>query len=192
MPCEKLNPMSLERNIVEHCAPTLAGMKCGCLFHHRSDNPITQQEIRCINLKLRNKGVSVTILRSAENGHLIYVYRKGMVEHCLSYAECLLKDLDYDHVRSGSAIKHLKSRISESARLPPEIGIFLGYPLDDIVGFIEHEGRNCKCAGCWKVYGDEEHAIKLFNRYRMCRMIYKRRYSIGTSMEKLTVRIGTE
>ena len=39
-------------------------------------------------------------------------------------------------------------------KFPHEIGIFLGYPLADVAGFIRNKGRNCKCIGTWKVYGD--------------------------------------
>ena len=178
----------LEKNIVEHCAPTLAGMKCGSLFYHRYTGPSVHDEIKDINLKLRCKGVSITVLRSTDSGHLIYVYRKNMVSEHLSYAGCLLKDLGYDHVRTGSAIKHLRSR-AEAGRLPPEIGIFLGYPLEDVVGFIENDGKDCKCIGCWKVYGDEEQAVKLFNKYRKCRAVYRRIYNVGVPVERLTVSV---
>ena len=177
----------MERNIVEHCAPTLAGLKCGSLFYHRHNGPAIYREIRDINLKLRGKGISATILRSSEGGHLVYVYRKNMVEESLSCARYILRDLGYDHIRPGYAIKHLRSRIAESKQLPSEIGIFLGYPVDDVIGFMENKGRNCKCMGCWKVYGDEEHANTLFLKYRKCRMIYRERYNIGTPVEKLTI-----
>lgn len=33
---------------------------------------------------------------------------------------------------------------------PHEIGIFLGYPLDDVIGFIEH--KPYYLVGDWKVY----------------------------------------
>ena len=33
---------------------------------------------------------------------------------------------------------------------PHEIGVFLGYPLDDVIGFIEH--KPYYLVGDWKVY----------------------------------------
>ena len=41
------------------------------------------------------------------------------------------------------------------------MGIFLGYPVDDVAGFINHCGNNCKACGQWKVYGDVEYAKNL-------------------------------
>ena len=42
---------------------------------------------------------------------------------------------------------------AEAADFPHEIGVFLGYPLEDVVGFIRHRGKCFTCCGCWKSYG---------------------------------------
>ena len=38
------------------------------------------------------------------------------------------------------------------------MGLFLSYPPEDVKGFIDHRANDFKCAGLWKVYGDEEKA----------------------------------
>lgn len=48
---------------------------------------------------------------------------------------------------------------------PHEIGVFLGYPLSDVRGFLEDEGRNCAYVGYWKVYDNVHSKIRLFQRY---------------------------
>ena len=48
------------------------------------------------------------------------------------------------------------------------MGLFLGYPTDDVVAFIEHEGRDYLCCGCWKVYSHPERAQACFASYRRC------------------------
>ena len=53
-------------------------------------------------------------------------------------------------------------------QLPHEIGFFLGYPYEDVEGFVRHRGRKFRFCGCWKVYGDPRAAAKLFARYRRC------------------------
>ncbi len=40
-----------------------------------------------------------------------------------------------------------------SGEFPHEIGLFLGYPLTDVEGFIRNKGRNYLLCGMWKVYG---------------------------------------
>lgn len=45
---------------------------------------------------------------------------------------------------------------------PHEIGLFLGYPLDDVKSFIKNKGKNCICCRYWKVYHHPEQAQKTF------------------------------
>ena len=47
----------------------------------------------------------------------------------------------------------------ESGEFPHEVGLFLSYPPEDVKGFIDHRANDFKCAGLWKVYGDEEKAL---------------------------------
>ena len=70
---------------------------------------------------------------------------------------------------------------------PQEVGFFLGYPPEDVCGFIEQGARNYKCVGCWKVYGDEQQARKTFAKYKKCIDAYCRRYAAGQSVEWLIV-----
>lgn len=53
---------------------------------------------------------------------------------------------------------------------PHEVGIFLGYPLEDVVGFIQNNGKNCLVCGYWKVYQDPERKQAQFNAYDNSRM----------------------
>ena len=52
---------------------------------------------------------------------------------------------------------------------PHEMGILLGYPLADVQGFIRNKGKNYLYSGYWKVYGDVEKAIRLFQSYDRAR-----------------------
>ncbi|MBR5180388.1 MAG: DUF3793 family protein [Lachnospiraceae bacterium] len=40
------------------------------------------------------------------------------------------------------------------------MGLFLGYPPFDVKCFMNDSRENVKQVGCWKVYGDEEEAVK--------------------------------
>ena len=51
---------------------------------------------------------------------------------------------------------------------PHEIGVFLGYPIEDVKGFIESPHSGYKTVGTWKVYSNEECAAKTFEQYRRC------------------------
>ena len=70
---------------------------------------------------------------------------------------------------------------------PHEMGVFLGYPLGDVIGFIKNAGQNCKCVGCWKVYCNECEAERTFARYKKCSEIYRRLWNQGRTVMQLTV-----
>ena len=69
--------------------------------------------------------------------------------------------------------------------IPHEIGVFLGYPLDDVKGFIRHKGRDYTFCGCWKCYGDPQAARRRFERYHRCTAVLRRRYAEGTPITQL-------
>lgn len=48
--------------------------------------------------------------------------------------------------------------MADYGEFPHEVGLFLGYPPEDVEGFIENKARSCKITGYWKVYSDEEKA----------------------------------
>ena len=45
------------------------------------------------------------------------------------------------------------------------MGIFLGYPLEDVKGFIEFNGKESLYVGYWKVYSKLEEKLALFQKY---------------------------
>lgn len=52
-----------------------------------------------------------------------------------------LADYGYKSTDVDCCIKRLKSRLKNSDSFPHEIGIFLGYPLADVKGFIENAAK---------------------------------------------------
>ena len=65
---------------------------------------------------------------------------------------------------------------------PHEIGAFLGYPAQDINGFINHKDEGVLLVGEWKVYSDVEGAKKAFRRYCSCRNALVKRIDKGNSL----------
>ncbi len=52
---------------------------------------------------------------------------------------------------------------------PHEVGIFIGYPLEDVIGFIQNGGKNCLHCGYWKVYANKDEKIERFKAYDLNR-----------------------
>ena len=55
------------------------------------------------------------------------------------------------------------------------------------MGYIQNSGKNCKCSGCWKVYGDENKAKKTFDLYKKCERVYCHQLARGIDIKRLTV-----
>lgn len=180
----------LEKYLVEYCSPTLAKLKTANLFSitFTAEEELSNQIDTC-NQKLNGKGIYVTTLRIGDKKALIYVYRKSELERELQEPErsCFLASYGYTEFTTQAAIDKLRSRFSKKDDFPHEIGIFLGYPLKDVEGFIEHKGRHYKYAGCWKVYADEGEARKLFGKFHKCRAVYQELFQKGRSVWQLTV-----
>ena len=97
-------------------------------------------------------------------------------------------DISKNHNKCfGKCLATLQAKLKNESIFPHEIGLFLGYPPEDVKGFIEEGSRKCKCVGTWRVYGDERKARKTFAQYKKCNDIYGRLYAEGRPMEKLTV-----
>lgn len=179
-----------EEMIVRHCSPTLAGMKTGNLFSCPfADEQELMQTIRSWNRTLGKKGLRVLPLRCQNHRALIYVYRPSRLSRDLqdSSACKLLLERGYPSPAPAQCISRLIQRIGESPEFPHEIGLFLGYPPEDVSGFIENRAGGCKCAGCWKVYGDEAAAKRLFAKYKKCTQAYCTQWERGKSLEWLAV-----
>ena len=56
-------------------------------------------------------------------------------------------------------------------------------------GFIDHRANGFKCAGLWKVYGDEEKARSLFKKYKKYTEIYCTLWQSGLKLEQLAVAV---
>ena len=89
----------------------------------------------------------------------------------------------------GAAVclRKLIQRFDEGGEFPHEVGLFLGYPPEDVRGFIEHKYCGCKCVGSWKVYGDAQKAQEAFSRFDKFTRIYCEQWAQGKSIERLTV-----
>lgn len=178
----------LDRYLIEHCSPTLASLKTASLFTYRFTEDL-DNTLATWNALFAEKGISLLALRRTAQTALIYVCRHNRLAEDLQRpgVEAMLTSFGYTDLSVAGALEHLRRRLAESDAFPHEIGLFLGYPVEDVLGFIENAGMNCKCSGCWKVYCNECEAVKTFARFKKCREVYRRLWQEGRSIQKLTV-----
>ncbi len=180
----------LSNQIVRHCAPTLAGIKCGNMFSISCEKiEETLNEIQGLNQCLLNKGIKIIPLRFSKKRCLIYVFRHSALNVNLADEKAckILKDLGYESCNPEKCLEILLKRFDVSKQFPHEIGLFLGYPPEDVFGFIKNKGKHAKISGLWQVYGDEKLALNKFNRFKKCTKIFCEKARKGVSIDKLAI-----
>lgn len=179
-----------EAAMVLHCAPTLAAIKTGNLVSYPYTSAAEMREsVRSWNRRLRGKGVRVMPLRYRDARALLYIYRPSHLACDLRDpdASTILRRFGYAPEKTGQCLLRLMKRLQESDDFPHEIGLFLGYPPEDVAGFIRHHAKNYKCVGCWKVYGDAEKCRRLFASYQQCTKRYSDTLHSGADVVEMTI-----
>ena len=186
----KEDGIMLESALIAYGSPTLARLKAGSLFAVPCEHAALKEEMRRLNAILAPRGVRVTVLQSTAGRTLVYLYREQALREALNCPDArkLLEVYGYRDFTIHAALRMLRTRMEASSGFPHEIGVFLGYPLEDVIGFIRNGGRNCLCSGCWKAYVNEREARRTFARLHKCRAVYARLFSEGYSLTRLTVR----
>lgn len=185
--------MSLQAALIEHGSPTLAGLKPASLFRVQPEDEadFVAQFLAC-RRELEGRGLVLTLLKGCRKtgAYLVYLYRKAELDALLNRAEHagFLREMGYKPWEdSRGCLRQLSARLCLEGEFPHEIGVFLGYPLADVKGFIRHKGKNFTLCGCWKCYGDPREAARQFRRFKDCTSDYRRRFADGATLKQLTV-----
>lgn len=174
--------MGFEELLVTHASPTLANMKPASLL-----SIANAENMETCMIKLEKRGLQFFTLANRKGQGLILVYRKDKLEKALSspLSSRILGYLGYPESIDGK-LEFLRVRFL-STPCPHEVGLFLGYPPEDVKGFIENKGRNALYSGLWKVYSDKENAERILQKWAKCRRKYLECFSSGTDIARLCV-----
>lgn len=177
-----------EELLVEQCAPTMAGLKTGSLFScPKEDRAELLRSIRSLNARLVPRGLRILPVKTVGDRELIYLYRPARLRRDLedALAAELLAERRYPAGGADRCVAELVRRLNRETDFPHEVGLFLGYPPQDVEGFIREHAQEAKCVGAWKVYGDEEAAKRTFALYKRCTRAYREDYLRHRSLERL-------
>ena len=75
--------------------------------------------------------------------------------------------------------------MEERGEFPHEMGLLLGYPLEDVRGFMENEGKYFLYAGYWKVYENMTEKLKLFRKFEVAKETLLSLIYNGVCMEEI-------
>lgn len=181
---------AFERELIRHCAATLAGHKCGSLFSWRACPGATIADcLREANRALAPRGVRLYLLRRDGDGGLVYVYRPSMLKRRLQDAQvpALSGGMRLWRGRMRRMPARARAARVRAGRLSARDRRVSGLSAGGRAGLHLPWRRRVRCVGCWKVYGDEQAARRRFELYRKCQRIYLECYRRGFGVARLTV-----
>lgn len=206
---------SLTMQIILHCAPVLKKVKMSSMFtvpaaylrFVRSLFQGTQIKVKCL---CQGAGRAVVyVYRESEVQQCLkdpaviaflqkFGYRCRDGKKYLDVEKWIDAEQDPDseeHIdvekgmNTEECLAYLSQRVSLSAQgmesYPHEMGIFLGYPLEDVREFMLRGGKDSLYTGYWKVYADVEQAKETFRTYDTAKESAVMEYMAGKTIQQI-------
>ena len=163
--------MTFDETVVRLSAPALCGIKPACLFSLKGQaSPAQVRKVQLWNRALQATGRRIVIIRRLEALVLFFVYDDAALRALVlnSGSSDYLCGKGYPtHKGFCAVLAELFGRLAHSGLFPHEVGLFLGYPLADVIGF-ETRHTPCQYTGSWMVYRNVAAACQKMRMYREC------------------------
>ena len=182
--------MGFAETVMRCGAPALCGIKPACLFSIRKEQ-YNKCKLQEWEKAFNEDGKYVVALPRTKTHMLFFVYDRLLLERQCS--ECSVKQYLLQKgypVDAGFCplLAELLHRLAVEKAFPHEVGVFLGYPLEDVVAFEKTAGTQFRYSGSWKVYGNIQAAQEQMKKYTMCsawcRWMVKKGASIPYTVRK--------
>lgn len=183
--------MSFEQTMVQCASPAICGIKPASLFLLQEKFfAEASEKIRSWNKNLSALKRKIQRINCLNGRVLLFVYDEELLSLALgdSLVQKYLRSKDYPVSRgSGAVLNELFFRLANGSEFPHEVGVFLGYPLEDVLGYEFNSGANCRYCDCWQVYSsDIEKAKCTMTAYRDCAALCRQFLEDGVKIEELS------
>jgi hypothetical protein len=174
--------------VLIRCAagPVMAGVKPASLVSVLRSQSGDAWERRGVGI-CRDLGISAFPLRKSQRGTLVLLFRRRyLIRRALTGVPGrYLRSLSYPTECGPEAcLARLKARLTESdaafSPFPHEVGIFLGYPPVDVIGFCSGKPSPYGCRGYWQVYHRPEKAQRTFAWMDAARLKFMEEFLLKT------------
>lgn len=176
---------NVELRLIIQNAAVLKGRRIsGMLF-------LNDEELAVISEKLQDTSISLIILSTFRKKHLVLVYRAFELKEYLRKSEIasFLSEFGYRRDDFISNLIRLHQRMNgfynKMKKFPHEIGIFLGYPVCDIKGFLNNKGEDYLYSGYWKIYDNLEETKGRFLSFDEAREIAIEEFLCGRDLKSI-------
>lgn len=179
--CDRsLRTSTLDQNlgyILECLGPTLMDLKPAELLNIGIDQRMAWDEFKY--LLTRHPEVGLEEVRRVNKRRQVLFYNRRILSRQLSnpVIQEFLQGMNYPKSYSLEAhIQHLVQKI-RFEDFPHEVGIFLGYPLKDVLGFMGLVSLPYVKTQGWRIYGDQKLSDEWFERYQQARRLMNKALS---------------
>ncbi len=119
--------------------------------------------------------ITYRIITTHDGGKRVLFINEESMEKLLSNKRCVnfLKFVGYpSEYKINDYMDELVFRL-QSEEFPHEIGVFLGYPLKDVLGFMGYGKNELVEIRNWRIYGDKEISYEVYNNFMRDKAIMK-------------------
>ncbi|MBU5335680.1 DUF3793 family protein [Intestinibacter bartlettii] len=166
--CENKTNSSYIKRIIRLIGPVILGSKPSEIVNIPGCIEDKERKLNEIEGFFGNcRKVKYEIIKVHDGSKRVLFINEKSMNRCLSDKKCknFLKFLGYPkEYNFETYMKELVFRL-ESEEFPHEIGIFLGYPLKDVLGFMGYGKQEFVEVCSWRIYGDKEVSYKVYNRF---------------------------
>ena len=119
--------------------------------------------------------ITYRIITTHDGGKRVLFINEKSMEKVLVNKRCInfLKFVGYPaDYQLNDYMDELVFRL-QSEEFPHEIGVFLGYPLKDVLGFMGYGKNELVEVRNWRIYGDKEISYEVYNNFMRDKAIMK-------------------
>ncbi|SHK78778.1 Protein of unknown function [Clostridium cavendishii DSM 21758] len=168
---DKLNDLNdteyMKRLVTYLIAPVLTGIKpSSTITLNDEKRKLCSRFLEYGDEFIKSLDLNYKIMKTSPKGIVILVYNKSQLEKYIyiNKNKQFLCKLGYGQDFSlEKCLSCLKTKF-EALEFPHEAGVFLGFPLEDVIEFMNNN-KNFLCSGYWRVYHNENSARELFRLY---------------------------
>ena len=182
---ENMNQEEVKTQLALQCAPLLINIKISnLLIVHRT------KKSEVIKL-FESTPISYYVIYESKEKVIFFLFIREKLEVYLGLESVsnAMKMFGYSTNNLELIFDEFSKRytkyMSERFKFPHEIGLLLGYPVEDVIGFIENNGKNYLHTGYWKVYSNLSDAIELFEQYKRAKEIVIKMVSQGINIRSI-------
>ncbi|QZY55367.1 DUF3793 family protein [Crassaminicella profunda] len=154
--------------LVQILGPVILGAKPSEILSFPSHDKTLNEKINKINHYFGNcKKISFKIFHFNHKSTKILFYKPVSLDGVLRDFKNakFLKSIGYPKEYNLELyLNHMIEKIIQGT-IPDEIGLFLGYPLKDVLGFMGHPSLKLTKVNGWRVYGDATLSDKTYDEF---------------------------